>query len=123
MPSSTAAPKSLLQQHNQNLAIEEVELRTGKTQRLLFSSAEARQDADLYGPDLRWGLQGISRWSRACANKRNELLNGYGLTLVVGFVGDELISDSYNMKESDDGFFYEVEGKVGAVTSSCWCNR
>ncbi|EIE25527.1 translationally-controlled tumor protein [Coccomyxa subellipsoidea C-169] len=25
--------------------------------------------------------------------------------------GDELISDSYNMKESEDGFFYEVDGK------------
>jgi hypothetical protein len=25
--------------------------------------------------------------------------------------GDELLSDSYNVKESDDGFFLEVEGK------------
>ncbi len=26
--------------------------------------------------------------------------------------GDELISDSYDMKESEDGFFFEVDGKV-----------
>lgn len=27
-------------------------------------------------------------------------------------VGDEMIADSYDMKEVEDGFFFEVEGSV-----------
>ena len=36
------------------------------------------------------------------------------------FAGDELVSDSFDVKEIEDGFFYEVEGKVygGASCSS-----
>lgn len=33
--------------------------------------------------------------------------------MMLGTTGDELISDSFDMKEVEDGFFYEVEGKVG----------
>lgn len=30
----------------------------------------------------------------------------------VHFAGDELLGDSYDINEIEDGFFYEVEGKV-----------
>ena len=31
-------------------------------------------------------------------------------------VGDEMIADSYEMKEVEDGFFFEVEGSVSSAT-------
>lgn len=31
-------------------------------------------------------------------------------------VGDEMIADSYEMKEVEDGFFFEVEGSVSPAT-------
>ena len=31
-------------------------------------------------------------------------------------VGDEMIADSYEMKEVEDGFFFEVEGSVSPFT-------
>ena len=40
------------------------------------------------------------------------------------FAGDELVSDSFDVKEIEDGFFYEVEGKVygGASCSRIFSN-
>lgn len=31
---------------------------------------------------------------------------------VTGSTGDEMISDTYDMNEVEDGFFFEVEGNV-----------
>ena len=33
-------------------------------------------------------------------------------TILGGSAGDEYLSDSYDLKEIEDGFFFEVEGKV-----------
>lgn len=30
-------------------------------------------------------------------------------------IGDEMIADSYEMKEVEDGFFFEVEGSVSSA--------
>lgn len=32
--------------------------------------------------------------------------------------GDEMFSDSYGMREVQDGFFYEVDGKVSCASES-----
>lgn len=45
-----------------------------------------------------------------------------GRSVEYGFAGDELLSDSYNPQEVEDGFFYEVEGKVRySPFRSCVC--
>lgn len=36
------------------------------------------------------------------------------LTCCSSFAGDEMFADSYPVEEVHDGFFYQVEGKVGS---------
>lgn len=36
---------------------------------------------------------------------------------VCKIAGDEMFADSYPMREIQDGFFYEVDGKVGVAVS------
>lgn len=43
--------------------------------------------------------------------------------LLLEFSGDEMFTDSYKMKVTDDGIFYEVEGKVSKTEKNNEPNR
>lgn len=51
-----------------------------------------------------------------CAAYTVSATDVYVLVILVFATGDEMISDTYDMTEVEDGFFYEVEGNVSMVT-------
>lgn len=61
----------------------------------------------IYTDLLTGALAGLDQQCCTAYCKCNAPANFVGLA-----VGDEMIADSYEMKEVEDGFFFEVEGSV-----------